>query len=79
MRIAAHIFAMMTFVMLVFGIMFKVQHWPGAQIMMVFGYMLTIPTGIFILIHKLIENKKKSSDSPKEGKEGVSNESILDA
>ena len=79
MRIVAHIFAMMTFAVLAVGIMFKVQHWPGAQIMMVFGYMLTIPTGIFILIHKLIEKKKKKGDTSKEEKQGVANESILDA
>tara|TARA_B110000211_G_C14062411_1_gene546159 strand:+ start:453 stop:656 length:204 start_codon:yes stop_codon:yes gene_type:complete len=40
------------------AILFKIMHWPGSSVMLVFGYMSSVLAGGLLLIHKLKENKE---------------------
>tara|TARA_B100000683_G_scaffold209850_1_gene204262 strand:+ start:24764 stop:24916 length:153 start_codon:yes stop_codon:yes gene_type:complete len=50
------------------------MHWPGASVALVFGYLISLFAGAFLLIHKLRENKEKVVEDVKS-----KSDNILDA
>lgn len=79
MRIVAYIFSFIAFFILAVAIVFKVQHWAGSALMLIFGYAWSALAGLFILIHKLIERKKRNKPEEKSISPDKSNQNILDA
>ena len=58
MRIVAYIFSFKAFLILVMGVLYKVQNWSGAKNLLYWGYLVSLFAGVFILLHKLKEKKK---------------------
>jgi hypothetical protein len=57
MRIAAVISWCITIVFLSSGFLFKMMHWPGASIFLVYGFSISLPA---MLIHFILRYQKKS-------------------
>ncbi len=74
MRIFTYILCFIAFFIFSIGILFKIMHWPGASVALVFGYLISLFAGAFLLIHKLRENKEKVVEDVKS-----KSDNILDA
>lgn len=77
MRILVYILSFLAFMILANGIMFKVQRWPGADVAITNGYILSAIAGLFMMIYKIKENKKETSRESTA--QQSSNNNILDA
>jgi hypothetical protein len=76
MRLAVYIISFLAFLLMAFGILFKIQHWPGGQVLQIGGYLWAGIAGLLMLIYKIRQNKKEEVQEEKPNKR---NDSILDA
>jgi len=74
MRTFTYILCYIAFFVFSSAILFKILHWPGSSSALVFGYIMSIIAGAFLLKHKLKENKEEKTPVSKNNAE-----SILDA
>jgi hypothetical protein len=59
MRTFTYVMCYFAFVIFSNAILFKIMHWPGASVMLVFGYLMSIVAGAMLLKYKLKENKEE--------------------
>lgn len=76
MRLSVYIISFLAFSLIAFGILFKIQHWPGGHFLQVVGYFWSGVSGLLMLIYKIRQNKKEEIQEEKSNKR---NDSILDA
>jgi hypothetical protein len=76
MRLSVYIFSFLAFSLIALGILFKIQHWPGASALQVGVYLWAGIAGLLMLIYKIRQNKKEEVEEEKSSKR---NDSILDA
>lgn len=59
MRTFTYVMCYIAFLIFSNAILFKIMHWPGASVMLVFGYLTSVIAGALLLKHKLNENKEE--------------------
>lgn len=79
MKTLTYILTYIAFLAIGTGIIFKIQHWPGADIQVTSGYILSFIAGVFLLIHKVRSNKKTAPQKADSIQSKDSIENILDA
>jgi hypothetical protein len=57
MRLFTYIISYLAFFLFTIAILFKIMHWPGASVMLVFAYPIILLAGLFMLIHKYKSDK----------------------
>lgn len=74
MRTFTYIVCYIAFFIFSNAILFKIMHWPGSSLMLVFGYLISLLAGALMLIHKLKGTKKEINTVSKN-----KSDNILDA